>query len=431
VKKAIAALLAILCASAIAAEIAFPCRVARVEYVVDGRASRVALESLLAIDTSRSFADSAELDFYIAELTRVMRNNRVFEPSSSIEYFPSAAADAGDGPASIDLVVYAKEGLSAIVLPLPKYSSEDGFALSLRYRDYDFFGSLKPAFLNLDYYFSDTTLRLEGEAVQGWTALGGALSVTEAGKLELSPEGLGSSSLTLSAKESYPLKLAGASWSIGPYLRYGSPEGIAASQYLRASLGGGLSFGRVDWLGNFRKGLSLSLGEELRWHIIEASGGAGIDSAFSIEALAFDRFFDILGINARLMGRWYSDSSRFIPGYVEEIDYSNSLRGTAGPLYGSLAAIANVELPIIMAQGRFFGSDFLEAEVFLVPFVDAGFVSPDTLCLDGGIELQLWPRVARSFSYRFSAGYDVADYIETSVFDLGCLEIFMGLGTLF
>ncbi len=39
-----------------------------------------------------------------------------------------------------------------LAVPLLKYSSSDGISLALRYKDFNFLGTLEPLSISLDYY---------------------------------------------------------------------------------------------------------------------------------------------------------------------------------------------------------------------------------------------------------------------------------------
>ena len=113
------------------------------------------------------------------------------------------------------------------------------------------------------------------------------------------------------------------------------------------------------------------------------------------------------------------------------------MRGRKDTIYGDVAFIANLQFPINFAQGRFFTWPKLEAEVFAIPFIDAGYVrtspsSPLWQLTDaifcGGLDMVVFPVAARAYTYRLSVGYNLLDYIQTRALSLNQLEVWLGIG---
>jgi hypothetical protein len=163
-----------------------------------------------------------------------------------------------------------------------------------------------------------------------------------------------------------------------------------------------------------------------------------LDLLLSTELSAFYSWFNLLGIDFRVLGRWdagwslYDDMS-----YYDDLDASDYLRGVRGPKYGDIAAIVSLQIPVNFAQGKFFQWEAMEAEIFLIPFFDLGYVrtnpakpiwSMDNLLMGGGLDIVIFPEYARSFTYRLSLGYNVSNFLDTKALDWSDTEIWLGIG---
>ena len=213
--------------------------------------------------------------------------------------------------------------------------------------------------------------------------------------------------------------------------------GIEAGRYTDAgySASAGLSYGRVDPLHNLRKGSTL--GASVYWadHILHAIPTDAFDLTLSADLQAFAAFGSRLGLEFRAVANWFGTWTYL--GEASDYDWSALIRGRKQYVYGDLGAIANLQFPINFAQGTFLVSDIFTAEVFLIPFVDAGYVRPNPgaaydpythLILCPGMDIVIFPERARAFTYRLSLGYDGMDYLKTGDLDLNSLEAWLGIG---
>lgn len=194
-------------------------------------------------------------------------------------------------------------------------------------------------------------------------------------------------------------------------------------------------FGGVDWVGNLRKGASLSIGGNYSYHLITATPKDLYDVTLNLDLSAFTVLSKVLGFDFRFLGRWFGTWT--LLGESSGMDWGEYLRGFKNGLYGDLGFVANFQFPVNLAQGRFFDIERLEAEVFIIPFIDAGLIrmNPSSLYFDegnavlcSGLDLVVFPLRARAFAYRLSGGYDMTDYLRNGNFDLGKLEVKLGLG---
>ncbi|MDP2792367.1 MAG: hypothetical protein Q8O15_11505, partial [Rectinemataceae bacterium] len=213
--------------------------------------------------------------------------------------------------------------------------------------------------------------------------------------------------------------------------------GLEAGTYTDAglSLGASLSFGRVDLVRNMRKGAGASISASFAKHFVVPLPTDAYDFTLSAQASAFTVFNPALGFDFRLFGQWLATWT--LLGESSTFDWGSYVRGIKDSRYGDVGFIANMQVPINFAQGLFFGSERLDAEVFLIPFVDAGYVrsSPsgefpikDDAIFCAGMDIVIFPEYARAFTYRLSLGYDMMDYLETKDFDANGIEAWLGLG---
>ena len=201
---------------------------------------------------------------------------------------------------------------------------------------------------------------------------------------------------------------------------------------------GSLGYNNIKWKGNFRKGSSIYLSGSYMFHVGPKHTTRPLDLLLSTELSAFYSWFNLLGIDFRVLGRWdagwslYDDMS-----YYDDLDASDYLRGVRGPKYGDIAAIVSLQIPVNFAQGKFFQWEAMEAEIFLIPFFDLGYVrtnpakpiwSMDNLLMGGGLDIVIFPEYARSFTYRLSLGYNIGHFLETKTLNWSDTEIWLGIG---
>jgi hypothetical protein len=488
---------------------------ASVDYEIKGHSRRFAVEKYLGLEIGKVFPDEAALASYVNDAQRQLFNNRVFDPASTVEYRIDVDPD---GERKAHLTVTIVDSMAAVVVPIPKYSSSDGFSLAVRYKDYNFFGTLDLLSVGLDYYSRSGEIETTVVGDIPFPALGGSwnLSMNMDLTFPYEEEPISDSYVKLSG--TYPWTSLGLPWFVQPFIYYDADPGeetttggagasvgfrymlwvpwtlsTSASFVLKndtgvfseyfsnglslstsfplfrlGSLGdfifapsttvyvntefpdssigetgwtstASLAVGKVNWYGNFRHGASFSASGTYTKRFIYDSTTDPWSGYLSVDAAAFTEWKNLIGLNARLLGRWYPDWS-YLYDSNTDYDWDDNFRGHVSAFYGDIGLVLNLEMPINMAQGRFFGMDFLESEVFFTPFLDAGFVRTDPTeelslqndgIVDVGCEFTVFPTKARAFAYRFSVGYDLLDLIETRNFEFSNLEIFLGLGTLF
>ena len=203
-----------------------------------------------------------------------------------------------------------------------------------------------------------------------------------------------------------------------------------------------LAFGRIDWAGNMRQGLSLSVTSREAYN----AQWSDLISDLDLEADLFAQWGGKAGIGARLLGM------ARLGGHFPEDDLTNLgqyMRGILDPrMSGVQASILNVNLPIKLFDFPthvFIKTHILDFEFQAQPFVDLGLLRPDYssspsgdwLWYSGGLELLFFPVGFRSFTVRASAGWDLKNVAATHSLTAETpdgykpYEVYLGLTLLF
>jgi hypothetical protein len=196
------------------------------------------------------------------------------------------------------------------------------------------------------------------------------------------------------------------------------------------SVGHSLGFGKMDWIGNYRKGLEASIGNSYSYFFDRS------DAPFVINLNAGGTihwpFTKIIGVSARLQYRqWWQHSGRI----QDTIPYYNAgdlLRGVVNnELRAKYMLSLNLDLPFRLL--RFFPSEWFnypklhlfDFELHLSPFVDMALAEStyykvddaplgglkfnfNDMIMTGGIEIIVFPAFFRSFYIRGSVGYNIS-----------------------
>jgi hypothetical protein len=185
-----------------------------------------------------------------------------------------------------------------------------------------------------------------------------------------------------------------------------------------STVSNGLALGRVDWAGNMREGLSISLTSR------EAYNAQWDDliSDLIIDAELFAQWNGKVGVAARLYGIGR------LSGNFPEDDLTmlgQYMRGIIDKrISGVQAVVFNGNLPVKLFDfptHTFIKTHALDFELQAQPFLDLGLVRPDFsssfssdwLWYSGGLELLVYPLGLRSFTIRASAGWDLKNILAT------------------
>ena len=440
----------------------------------------------------------ANFEQYIADKTQLLMNQRVLE-GVFIDYTLGEAEE--DGSIPVSLLIHVRDTWNFIILPYPQYDSNEGFQLSLNIRDYNFLGTMSP--LRIDIGFQNDTddkrsysLMVESNtpfraAGLNWnfrfdhdlvytideplfyrnvTGISVELPIRSIvstvgfneyivfnesnSEYDMDKYGIenehfngpyASSEIYSSFKIPLPVEVGNfGSLSYIPrisgkisYARGGVDEPRRPVGILSHSLG----FGRVNWIGNFRRGLEASLENNNNFLVSPYDWNSEIKG----NAAFYHDFNKIIGFSTRLQ---YSQSFN-----ATSYDAADTLRGIINNRIRSDSMLSmNLDFPFRLI--RFYPSELLDNqrlrffnfELHLSPFFDFALVeglhrqysssdSPweetrfkfDDAFYTAGMEVIVFPAFIRSLYLRFSVGYDLRRYMDTRSLPRWD-EIFIGIG---
>jgi hypothetical protein len=444
-------------------------RIRSVRFEIKGRTRERFLLEAAEIEIGRGFADRASLDAYLADRAQLLVNKRTIE-SAIIE--PDRIDVGTDGVAEVDLVARVEDTVNIIALPYFKYDSNDGLLLSARGRDYNFFGSMQPFKLDFNYTVdtggnqeweveteSDLPFRMGGldyewsldqsfgytdDAIfryEGVTSLdlilplwGGKIRIGPSQGLYIRPDNDDGSIFdgwyfkSVMAAKYYDIPLpvdlgyfgtlkaniyVGIThyWNTwGPELlpeRYGPILMFSQSAY----------FSRIDWLGNFRRGLEATATFSENYNLDTLTW----DPTISASVIGHYKIGPRLGVSGKLRAVYYLDGP--------ESDIGDDVRGILDSRIDTDAAIfLNLEMPF--AVYRYMPHEwtgvswlrFIALEQHWAPFFDMALThdgetgrwfDPRDGWYGAGLEVITFPYKFRSFYVRVSAGWDIPTLIET------------------
>jgi hypothetical protein len=464
-----------------------------VEYQITGKTKEVALERAGGLKKGERITGVEALEAYRAEKQQALYNVRMLDgEKGSVEYTLGEAEE--DGAVPVYLVVTVTDSSNRIIIPEPKYDSNSGLTLSLKARDYNFLGMLSPFKIDLVWgndekdrtsagflldlimpfraagldwaftAFNEFKYYLTGEPVYNKTAFGISMELPVSftaftfGYLQgfvLHEENTARITRTSVFDEYhdwYMYSKLYVDWKIPTPLQVGifgkvvyTPGVYGAINYqpggdvgdyrrgIRAGINQTVSFNRIDWIGNFRQGLNVSLFNVNEYNYFRQdwinSAGAKIEG--------YIRVFKLFGISGRLMyTKWWNDfydyAGDVIRGYKDD------------ELNGTRRLSLNVDFPFRLF--RFVPSEwtgkrkyrYIDFEQHWSPFIDLVMLDSinekDTFNVDSiipgvGLEIITFPLAWRRFYIRASAGWDLKELIQTGKLPQGIhQEIYIGLG---
>lgn len=444
-----------------------------VDFDVKGHTIPFVLRQKIEQDGSfvgRKFADKESLEAFIEEKRIVLANNRVLE---SVESSYTTTEEA-EGIVGVSVVYTVVDTWNIMVFPIPDYSSDEGFKLYVKGKDYNFLGSMESLTVNLSYVYDergdqsfalysafDYPFRAFGlewslgikEDFEVWFAEGVAASTTSA-SLTLNIPDLGfPASVSLSQSFHYnedeltsgvsdPVFLSnglGFNTSIptgvdlgalGP-ISYGFSAGIDTNwwpagmlevegrQGFSLSHSDSLSSGWIDWVGNMRTGQSVAVSSTQRIHMDSSSLTWDVSLTYQF----FLPFWEgRAGLASQAVALLRPDTRAGNP--IDSVD--DYLRGVRdGRVNCEAALIANIASPVKLFDFPthvFIKKDWLDFELQVQPFVDLALAVPDWSSLKptkdwvwaaGGLDFLVFPKRFRSIIVRAGAGWDLLSVLST------------------
>lgn len=466
-----------------------------VTYTITGLVLENALEERLQLRVGQTrFASKEEFEAHIANKIIEIRNMRTLKSNSSLRYTARLNPATKEYEADITADIFAE--FSILILPFFSYSSSSGLLLSARGRDYNFLGSLEPLSANLDYRYDENGRHLGGFSASftypfAYKKNFFRLSVNESISYRDDNKFDNNNALTLGYL--YPiLPFLSFNASLSQAFVFATDEDVAGRPILASgnntlstglgitltprplpviqnivyspsvslygtysldphdprmdertgitpSVNQSISFGQVNEVGDFRRGMSVSIGNNNSYALAK---GEGWLNSLTLDARLHGAFWDRLGFDVRVYGvqNFYTYSNP-----SEEIDKGSSLgdnlRGVIDNKFenvrGGLAA--NMAVLVRMFDIKPFVS------VYLSVFSDIGvrmrtddpanptrpFDYSKDFKATVGVEVLAFAIFARSIVFRISYGIDVTRVVEEGGLASNNREIFIGLGRYF
>jgi len=307
----------------------------------------------------------SNLNKYLREKYQLLYNQRVFESIKIVHTIGDAQAD---GKYPVDLVIHVKDTWNIMVIPRPKYDSNTGFDITLKARDYNFLGTMSPLRVDVGYQYdqdgkhyistmidSDIPFRLFG---LNWSVdfdnyynfrpnldkphyyrNNTGLSVELPYKKTVFVVGFTESFFVNQEnprryRTQYGRIHEGLYMSSNPYVSWKIPTGLyyydlgeinytpsLSATFIHEfpkwplpdfrkgpyiTFAHNLSFGRINWIGNFQSGVTARIGHSVDYNFYKLSNDEQAwGSSISIRGIGHKKITDFMGISARLMYRHY------------------------------------------------------------------------------------------------------------------------------
>ena len=119
-------------------------QISEVSYTLDGTRERD-LRRVVPVNTDRIFESKEELDSYLEDLQQRLINTRAFQDVQieSFELGNSSDTDFTENRSKpVSLQITAHDSKHLLILPYPKYDSNDGLIFKIKAKDVNFFGTM-------------------------------------------------------------------------------------------------------------------------------------------------------------------------------------------------------------------------------------------------------------------------------------------------
>jgi hypothetical protein len=461
--------------------------ITEVRYEIDGRTRQWALEDATEIREGQTFETRADLEAFLGDQRQLLLNQRQLqEVEISVVERPPVEGE----PTRVVVEIVVEDTLNSIALPYFRYDSNTGLLLSIRARDYNFFGTLQELAINFDYertedaedvYTVDAEFTVPFNMFdRRWRLSFQQKFEYEANTIELEEEGIDFLTAiglgydfnwlrqvwTASYTQEYRLLTAdpdddyyftsrvaleteidtGLSWQPFGKITYNpevytqisySPEGISDSREgLENGFTHSLRSGRFDWIGNYRDGETIRLSNTNEYNVAKEDADFSIEFETAWYKKLWHPSTDVwpkAGVSARFLSFYLIDGAD-----PDQDDAAKPIRGVLNDrMNGDVGVFLNLDAtitvwtlrPIIEAQvGTFFDVAFVrDTEGRFTD--DRSFDARRDLRFGSGIEVIGFPLFARSLYIRGTYGIDLRGVADgASPLSSDVREIFIGLG---
>lgn len=423
-----------------------------ITYNVEGSTRESVLAHYLSIETGTSFKNKQEVQDYIDKKNQEILNQRTL---SGGVITPSFEIQNDADIVYVDLEVDVKDTWNYVALPYPKVDSNTGFQFGFRAKNYNFLGGMETLSLSVDYlqlvdggseysfgtdfkipfYLGGFTWNYNFSEDMTISAEFPFKNATSTGLSVNIP--LEHIHLVASVNQEYYLNQDGKDDEDGYYLknsaRLGTMFYLMDATYTPAiissypyKLSGDLSldrkgyklgvehnisYGHINWFGNFRDGFKLSFNQDLQYNFTRE-----LWVNTQIIEMQYHKYFGFTGLSSRFQAFFNYNSSS------GDDEIGADIRGIANDrLEGDSAILINIDFPIKFPLGPL--NQWLDAQIS--PFFDYALVKP----VDGsyniekgwygaGLEGFGYLNVARSISLRVSLGLDMEAIVQgTGIMD--------------
>ncbi|WP_428768061.1 hypothetical protein V1L52_06470 [Treponema sp. HNW] len=447
-------------------------RINSVSYDIKGLTREYALAKTVPVDTERLFPDRESLEHYLADILVQLKNQRVLEEAHIL---PSFGDKGIDDVIPVDIRISTKDTWNVIALPYPKYDSNSGFIFKIKIKDYNFFGSMRTLSGDISYEYKQekTQPHTLGASVSfdipfkaglldsNWTnsfdtsyTIGNpaphfgyttgidfilplhkivSFNFGFSQGIKYNPDYRTDKDafyLTENGYISFPVILAktekhgNISWTPSASLNYNwdprdlkkSYSGLSRDDLIGPDLNvrHGISVGRTDWVGNYRKGYSAALSQALDYDTVFKS----YTTRYSFSGEYYNAF-KYAGFASRLY---------FFKTFGDTSEEGGRIRGVRDAyIKTDSALLLNIDVPIKVWQTdwRALGlpewTKWLDFEMQISPFLDIAIgnnINAGTYynIKDGwyaaGLEIIGFPNKMRSIQGRISFGLDGVRFAE-------------------
>jgi outer membrane protein assembly factor BamA len=442
-------------------------RIQKVMYDIKGSTREFPLTQAVLIDYRQIFTGKQKIESYIQDLQIQFSNLRVFQSARvSTEYNPAGP----DGIIPVILTVHTVDTWNIIALTKPGYNSNTGFELKMKLKNYNFLGSMQVLDSDINYGINNSgqstissTLSF-GIPFKAWNyAFNWSNSLSLSIPQGEAPEFHASSGLNMAVPVNDALTANfGFTQSIAvndrnsllvmypddrlfyteafyanlpvPLLDLGyfgklnwTPSANFNGNWDQAGMhhpdlvgpvvswGHSIGFSRVDWVQNFRHGLSVSLGNS--WAYNMHTNGA-ISTSISGSVAGYTSFFDRIGLTGQITG-FYNLNATYTT------DTAKKLRGILDTrITTDTAFTLNLDIPVRVMRVNFVEvtgvswTKYIGFEMQVSPFFDMAlthdlatgkYYSLHDGWYSGGLEMIIFPTKLRSLYVRLSGGWDLTE----------------------
>jgi len=423
----------------------------------------------------------ANLEKYISVVTQIYINQRVLKDNVEVTY--SEGQQQEDGTIPVTIMIKVEDSWNIIALPRPFYKN-GALDLTIKARDYNFFGTMRPLRVDLGYNYDEDERHafLLGVFYDiTFKALGYYWDLSfdntfqyrvDAPFYYQNATGLSmdlpfhSTTFTFGLEEKVTLNEENSDWakdngygdyqdgmymSSNLYVSWKIPTGFKVSKFGDLTYNPGISvtfnhelpqwplddfrkgpffnfshslgFGKIDWHGNYREGLSVSLGNSYQYDFHQMFHSVSL----GFTAIGHLILKDYFAVSSRIMYQyWYSSDKTSEGGYVSS--YMRGIKDDSISAYQMF--LINIDLPLrlfVFRPSKWLNSKklaFFDFEFHASPVIDIalyqqkGFdgkkimYEPAGYAVTGGLEFVVFPLFMRNLYIRFGVTADVKEFLK-------------------